>query len=547
MAENRVYGIDLGTTYSCIAYVDENSKPVVVPNDLNELTTPSVVFFESEQNTVVGQTAKDEAPISPDRVVSTVKRMMGDPNWSCEHFGHTYLPQEVSAQILKKLVNDASQSTGDTIREVVITCPAYFSPTQKEATKQAGELIGLNVLAVIPEPTAAAYAYGMDKQTDGVVLVFDLGGGTFDITLIEIKAGAITVLGTGGDHFLGGTNWDETLARYLAQKFSESTGTDAELLMNDPEQRQTLLLSAEKMKKALSSKENAKESVRYEGERCIVEVTRQTFDEITASLLERTLSLTDALIAEVKEKGYDKIDKLLLVGGSTYMPQILNTVKTRYPYDVQQYRPNLSVAEGAAIFGFKCQIDKALLEEVKKESLDEATPAEVAKAKEKVAKQFGMSLPGLEKLANTRIVNITSCSFGIAAIDEADGQLRVSNLILKDDSVPIENTKTFGTAEEGQTGVKLRCFLSRLKGEKVELGDAEEIGTEELHFNRPMPLGSGIQVTLGLDMSGILKVHALDLTSSKAIDVEFKTSGSIMSLEELEAAKQHAMDMKISS
>ena len=205
MSQNkRVYGIDLGTTYSCIAHVDEHGKPVVLPNSEGDLTTPSVVYFESEEDIVVGKAAKEVSSVEPDACASTVKRVMGDPHWEFDAHGHTYKPQDISSFILRKVVSDAELATGDKVEDVVITCPAYFGINEKEATKQAGVLAGLNVLYVIPEPTAAALAYGIEQEEDQVILVYDLGGGTFDITLIEIKAKEINVICTGGDHQLGG-------------------------------------------------------------------------------------------------------------------------------------------------------------------------------------------------------------------------------------------------------------------------------------------------------------------------------------------------------
>jgi molecular chaperone DnaK len=246
MSGKRVYGIDLGTTYSCIAHVDEHGKPVVLQNAEGDSTTPSVVYFESADNIVVGQAAKEVVSIHPDLCVSTVKRSMGDPNWERTFQGQAYKPQDVSSFILRKVVGDTEKVTGDKIEDVVITCPAYFGVNEKEATKQAGIVAGLNVLYVIPEPTAAALAYGIEQTEDQVVLVYDLGGGTFDVTLIDIKAGEITVICTGGDRELGGKDWDDAVVSYLTQKFSEATGTPADALLEDMETYQELLNAAEK-------------------------------------------------------------------------------------------------------------------------------------------------------------------------------------------------------------------------------------------------------------------------------------------------------------
>jgi len=302
MSAKRVYGIDLGTTYSCISHVDEHGKPVVLANAEGEMTTPSVVYFESPDNIVVGQSAKEVVSIHPDLCVSTVKRAMGDPHWERSFHGQVYKPQDVSSFILRKVVGDAANLVGEKIEDVVITCPAYFGVNEKEATKQAGILAGLNVLYVIPEPTAAALAYGIEQDQDQVILVYDLGGGTFDITLIEIKTGQITVICTGGDHQLGGKDWDDAIVSYFTEKFAESTGTPADALLEDQETYQELLNAAERCKKTLSTRQSVTEAVRFGGERVKVDLTRETFDQITAPLLERTLSMTDQELAKAPRR-----------------------------------------------------------------------------------------------------------------------------------------------------------------------------------------------------------------------------------------------------
>src|SRR5437868_4663946 len=229
----RVYGIDLGTTYSAIAYVDEHGKPVIVPNQESERITPSVVLFDGE-NVIVGNTAKESAKVEPHRVVSRIKQHMGDPNFVFEYEGQAYSPEDLSSFILRKVVGDAEVALGDQITDVVITCPAYFGTPEREATANAGRLAGLNVRAILNEPTAAAIAYGLEQGEDQTVLVYDLGGGTFDITMIEIRDRLIRVICTGGDHRLGGALWDEAIVMYLAQEFRTQTGLDADP-MDDPE------------------------------------------------------------------------------------------------------------------------------------------------------------------------------------------------------------------------------------------------------------------------------------------------------------------------
>ncbi len=556
MTDNQIYGIDLGTTYSCIAYVDEHGKPVVVPNSDNELTTSSVVYFESSDNIVVGETAKGVAEVYPHQVVSTVKRVMGDNDWYFEHEGHNYTPQEISSHILRKVVADAKAITGHEIKDVVITVPAYFGVNQKEATKQAGELADLNVLYVIPEPTAAAISYGMEQEDDQVILVYDLGGGTFDITVIEIKSGAITVVCTGGNHQLGGRDWDEALANYFAQCFSEETGVNAEELTENPEVWQELLNSAEKCKKALSTRTSMLEKVSHESERVKVELTREKFEEITSSFMERTLSLTEELLQTAGDKGYDKIDKLLLVGGSSYMPQVKNGLESRFPFEIRLFDPNQSVAKGAALFGYKCFLDEqikiAIAEEtgqdVNQVDIDSVDKAHLDNAQEKVALDRGMAPSGVKKLTETRITNVTSKSFGIVVVNDEEEE-RVNNLIVIDDNVPKNISREFCTFEANQEGVNLRCIenTERIGPEgTIDLDPLQEIGNAELRFDRALPKGSPIEITFYLAPDGLLSIHGKDLTTNGEISAEFNT-GAILSREELEEKKKHNMAISISS
>ena len=549
MSTNRVFGIDLGTTYSCIAYVDEHGKPVIVQNSEGESTTPSVVYFESAENVVVGQAAKEVVAIHTEQCVATVKRVMGDPHWEQVILGQTYRPQDISSFILRKVVSDAANITGQEIKDVVITCPAYFGVNEKEATKQAGVLAGLNVLYVIPEPTAAALAYGIEQTEDQVILVYDLGGGTFDITMIHVTGQEITVICTGGDHQLGGKNWDDAIVTYLAQEFAKSTGTSAETLLDDQESYQELLIAAERCKKTLSTRQTATEVVRFGGERVKVDLTRATFDKITESLLENTLSLTDQEIAKAKGKGFSKIDKLLLVGGSTYMPQVIDTVKKRYPFEVRQFDPNQAVAKGAAIFGFKCFLEEKikswLLERTGQADPVNASAATVAQAQAEVANEIGLSLPGLKALVERTVTNVTSKSFGIVVMNK-DGREVVTNLIEVDDAVPKSVSRTFGVYEDGQVQVDLRCMENTLHGlPEIEIQDCREIGQQVITSDTPLKRGSPVEITFQLGADGRLSITGRETTTGREVTGEFVTGG-IMSKKEEAVSKSRNLNMDVS-
>ena len=558
MSSERVYGIDLGTTYSCIAYVDEHGRPVVVANAENQLTTPSVVFFETEDNIVVGDSAREVSEMYPDRVVTTVKRAMGDAGWSKELFGTSYRPQDISSFIIRKVVADAEANTGDTIKDVVITVPAYFGLNQKEATKQAGELAGLNVLYVIPEPTAAAIAYGLDEEEEQIVLVYDLGGGTFDITMIEIKPDAITVLCTGGDHELGGKNWDEAIAEYLADRFEAETGIGSDALMDDMETFQALLNSAEAGKVKLSSRQSMLDKVQHDGERARIELTRDKFDEITEPLLASTIRKTEELLQTAKDKGYDRVDKILLVGGSTYMPQVQKAIEAKFPFEVRQFDPNQAVAKGAALLGYKCFLEKQIALKIRdvlgtaegEEVSEEMVPEEVRQqVEQEVAQEQGLALAGLERLVKPTISNVTSKSFGIIVVDQS-GQEVLANLVVVDDAVPLQVTKQFPTAGETQSGALLRCRenLSRNGPDDDSLPLSvvtSETGDAELEFGRPLPRGSMVEVTFALGEDGLLVVTGCDLTTGAAIKADFKTE-AILAGEEYEASRSRNLSMNVS-
>ncbi|MFN7960510.1 MAG: Hsp70 family protein [Thermoanaerobaculia bacterium] len=552
MNANRVFGIDLGTTYSCIAHVDEHGKPIVLPNAEGEATTPSVVFFESPENAVAGEAAKGVVAIHPDLCVATVKRSMGDPHWERTFHGKSYKPQEVSALILRKVVGDAEKLLGEKIENVVITCPAYFGINEKEATKQAGEIAGLNVLYVIPEPTAAALAYGIENKEDQVILVYDLGGGTFDVTLIEIKDGDITVICTGGDHQLGGKDWDDIIVSYFAERFAEQTGIPADSLLEDLEAYQELLTEAEKAKKLLSSRESVSQAVRFGGERAKVDLSRGTFNELTAPLLERTLTLTQEEIDRARAKGFTRIDRLLLVGGSTYMPQVIEAVKRRFPFEVRQFDPNQAVAKGAALFGYKCYLDEQIRIRVAERmgqsadavDLERTDQRVVDQAQTEVARQHGLSVVAVKALQKTRVTNVSSKSFGMVALNESRRDV-VFNLILLDEQVPKVITKEFFTVAEGQDCVDLKCMENHANSEVAEVSDSNLVGEAVLSFRRPVPQGSPVEVTFDLGPDGLLRVQGRDVTTGGEIHADFRTE-SILSREEVSEARTHNRGLAVS-
>ncbi len=537
----KIYGIDLGTTYSCIAKVDEHQKALIINNSDGSSTTPSVVYFESPQNIVVGQAAKENALVMPSQVVSLVKRFMGNPDATFEFFDKTYTPQEISALILKKVVGDAEKEVGEKIEDVVITCPAYFGAIQKEATKQAGILAGLNVIEVIPEPTAAALSYGFSqKGQDQTILVYDLGGGTFDITMIKINQDQITVLSTGGDHELGGADWDGVLVQHMLGLVSQESGLSFEEISKDEEFVQEINRDAEDCKRRLSAAEVWKKNLRFQGTLVKVEITREFFEQATKHLLERSISLTEELLSVNAHLGTPS--KILLVGGSTYMPQVMSTVTQRFPtLEVVYYEPNQAVAKGAALYGLICLTDKIemLKSEIKIGEDNVAISGSVNQEAQVITEDpqmielIQLALAG--NIKTRKVVNVTSKSIGIEVI--ADGQTVVTNLVKRDQALPIQVIQKFPTHADGQEDVQIKIYENQSYhlGGKVPVDECVKLTEAILKFEKPLPKGSPIQISTEVTKDGLFKIHAKDLTTNKDIEIE-QTIEGLMSESEIEEA-----------
>ncbi len=527
----RVFGIDLGTTYSAIAYVDEHGKPAIVPNAESERITPSVVLFDGDR-VIVGNTAKESAKVEPDRVVSRVKQHMGDPNYLFACDGRTYTPEEISSLILRKVVGDAEQALGgEPITDVVITCPAYFGTTEREATANAGRLAGLNVRSVLNEPTAAALAYGLEQRDDQRVLVYDLGGGTFDVTLIEIRDKLIRVVCTGGDHRLGGALWDEAIVLDLAQQFRDQTGLHDQDPMDDPEVLNSLFLDAERGKKTLSQRDRVPFRVTHAGQQARIELTRTRFDELTAHLLDRTIELTRDLLAEARAKGVERFDKLILVGGATRMPEIARRLHQEFGIEPESYDPDESVAKGAALFGLRESLHEEVQRRVEPPSaagssagplnLGEIDEAELQKALDEIERATGYTLTDpVRELVGTQVVNVLSRALGVVARNET-GAFEVVFLLPRNGEVPMLRTTDFGTDVANQDAVEIKVMAGQ--GTSKDPSDSAEVGTAVLSLPGNLPPRSPIRVQFAISRDGRLTVTATDLTGGGTIDVEFAT------------------------
>jgi molecular chaperone DnaK (HSP70) len=537
----RVYGIDLGTTYSAIAYVDEHGKAVIVPNQESERITPSVVLFDGE-NIIVGNTAKESAKVEPHRVVSRIKQHMGDPNFVFQYEGQSFSPEDLSSFILRKVVGDAEIAQGgEKITDVVITCPAYFGTPEREATANAGRLAGLNVRAILNEPTAAAIAYGLEQGEDQTVLVYDLGGGTFDITMIDIKDRLIRVICTGGDHHLGGVLWDEAIVMYLAEQFRQQTEEGSDPL-DDPEVLNDLFLQAERGKKTLTQREKAPFRVTHAGKQARVELDRAKFEEITKHLLDRTIELTHEMLADARDKGHTTFDKIILVGGATRMPQVHSRIVGEFNMEPESYDPDEAVAKGAALYGLKESLHEEVQEILASKDaslavddgpidLSEVPAEQVAEALDHLEKQLGFTLTGpVRELVSTRIVNVLSKSLGVVARDQESKDV-VVYLLPRNTEVPMERITDFGTDADNQAAVDIRVMSG--ERDSVEPTDCQEVGLATLNLPERLPARSPIRVKFAINQDGRLNVSAIDLTAGSSIDVEFQTE-AVMNAEQVE-------------
>lgn len=540
-----VYGIDLGTTYSCIAY-QEGDRPTVLKNlDTNSDTTPSVVQWGEDGTVIVGQEAKDTSVLeeSANRTASFVKRLIGKSQNAITIDGQVISPIEASAYILRELVRQAQQQTDDEVKDVVITCPAYFGEAERTATKQAGEIAGLNVLSIIEEPTAAAIYYGVTKAgSDKNVLIYDLGGGTFDITVLKITNGEIRVVTTEGDHDLGGKNWDDALSTLMVDKFLDATGYTGDPFEEDgnDEFMQQMMIDSEKTKQALSNKTSVKKLLDYNGQRAKIEVTRDEFDDVTSELLERTKDLTQKAIDEAKAQGVD-VDEILLVGGSTMMPQVQTMVGNTFGVPFKIFEPHEAVAKGAAIYAIiqatkQSEVKSHEVREQDAEGNDVARDTTTGETRVLPTIGGGSTLPtNLD--ADTKVISASTKSFGIKANDSQTGEPRIFNIVRKDDELPTNASQRFATVDANQEQVLIELFESPEKADDLPVDASTKIGDCTMNLPAGLPEHTPLEITLVVQEDGTIALHGQTLDNGTNIDTVFKTK-NVSTQKQIEEAKQ---------
>ena len=487
-------GIDLGTTYSCLAYIDEDGDPVVEKNFEQEDTTPSVILFNENGEIIVGSPAKDMAMMyPPERVVTAIKRQMGT-DYEVDIDGEKYNPIMLSAVILRKMINDFNENHGCDVKKAVITCPAYFGQNERDATKTAGTIAGLDDVTVINEPTAAAISFGFGTGNDGKkrVLVYDLGGGTFDVTVLEIDGQSFTAVATDGERLLGGKDWDAVISKLIKEKVAEELGVDVESLDEDEDVKQNLVNDSETIKKRLSTAESTKGTLTVGGQKVVYTITRDEFEAASAGLVQTTIDLIDKVLA----------------GGSSRMPQVKNAIAARYPdAEIKVFDPDQSVAKGASIFA-----KSNSLAPVEGAAVDPATGA-----------------PAEPVEGVLSVHNVLSKTFGIKALYE-DGTEMISNIIFRNEVLPIESVKTYYPVDEGQTTIKVEIYedaaVNNEEGKKTAVIDATPVGEFMMELPSQVSKNTPIVVKFMATDEGILiaSVDCMDQHTDYQIENDLKMS-----------------------
>jgi molecular chaperone DnaK len=555
-----IHGIDLGTTNSAIARTGPDGRPQVLAGLSGEPTTPSVVLFASAGEHVVGEGARREARLDPEHVCALVKRRMGDAEWRFVAHGKGWSAPAVSSLILKSLVADAGFATGEEPTAAVITVPAYFGDEERRATMLAGAYAGLDVLDVLSEPIAAALAYGFGRL-DGAapmrgpaggpsadlskgnahetVLVYDLGGGTFDATVIELADRRISVLAVEGDHQLGGADWDERIALHLARRFC-AENPDAEDPLDDSAGAQALVLAAERAKHQLSDAERTDVVVAHDGARATVTLSRDELDDMTASLRHRTMDLTRACLAEAARRGVERVDRVLLVGGSSRMPAVAEALWLELDIEPQMHDPDLAVVRGAALYGEKKELERMVAADLRTRGrlrdgaeLEAAAAADLDESCRLVADAYGVPLGQVRRAVEIQIDTVVSRGFGVLAVNSAAGRLEPAWLVHRNDRLPIRVARSFGTMRPNQTEIQVTVVEQQGQVTSPRPEDAKVLVVGEISgIPEGHDEGSEVRVTFEMGFDGVLHVTAFHVDANIPL-VLTATTGATLSQAEV--------------
>jgi molecular chaperone DnaK len=572
------FGIDLGTTYSCIAYVDKWGQATLIRNSFDDFTTPSVVYFETPENVLVGKEAKGMAKICPELVVSLIKREMGK-DLELELHGELHTPETISALILRELARYAAEQTGQSVRDVVITVPAYFGEAEKLATRNAGRIAGLNVLSLVPEPVAAALHYdSLGAGNDRTILVFDLGGGTFDTTVIRLTGDAVTVVCTDGDHNLGGADWDKRIADFLQHDFDRmhpGSGAGA-----SEEFGQELLIVAEDMKKSLSSARYRRYTTGFGGNTSQVSLSRDELESLGAELLDRAMDITERTVLTARQAGIEHFDEVLLVGGAARAPAVDRALRERFGFEPRRFDPDQAVAKGAALFaliesvkiilpddvqlldgagqaGLQTDDQRLAITQPENAAPQRAAPQDAAlvnaaleqtvrnqqalnqaglnqAALERVSNETGLPRHRLIDLATKTVTNVVPRAFGVKVLgnpedgDPADPGPTFSIAHILETNRPLPaapETQRFYTAHPQQTTVRIEIWEQAGATMSTSPADNARIGHGLITGLPPLPQGSPIDVTFTMDEKGLLRVGAVEHTTGKQLQIELQIQG----------------------
>ena len=513
MPERKAIGIDLGTTFSAVAHIDAYGKPQIIPNSENERITPSVILFDNA-NVVVGTVARNSAVVEPEKIVDFVKREMGKPKeqFRREFNGKGYSAEELSALILMKLKNDAEKYLKQPVTDAVITVPAYFNDAERTATITAGQLAGFNVLQIVNEPTAAALAYGLDKLgEDQTVFVFDLGGGTFDVTIMRIEGHQLNIIATNGDHRLGGKDWDDVIVNFVAEEFDRVHGENPLLDLQSYQDLQTRAVAG---KIQLSSRPNVMIVQHHHGKSVKVEMTREDFERRSRHLVEKCKIICEMTLQEAKKK-WENIDKVLLVGGMTRMPMVRQMIADFSPVPiVNDVNPDEAVAMGAAI-----QATLAMLHEEEKSG--EKLVADNTR------QQFSSREGRL-----VQVTDITSHTLGVVLWDEVNLEEYVFPMIKKRTAIPATAKNLFGTADANMP----RAVVRIVEGESTLPGECTPLGMCDITLPPFLPKASPVHLSYQYNANQVLEVAVEACGQRSEVSIERNTGVADKEIKQAAAA-----------